>query len=295
MRINNTETFILKSKQIHSGIYHYGFCIYSDSKSKLLVTCNKHGNFKVSPNNHIFKKSGCPECKKKTNINKEKFINLSKKLFGNVYLYKNYRNNRNLMDIYCPIHKWFKQSPQNHIKAGCPKCNKEKMTIIKEERFIKKVNIIHNNFYSYDKFKYVNNYTKSIIICPLHGEFKQEPKVHIKHGCSKCSTSKGESKIIKYLKKNNIKYNYQHRYNGCKNIYTLPFDFYIPKYNLLIEYNGIQHYKEVDIFGGKSYLESVIINDNIKKEYCKNKRIKLLTIPYYFYNNIENHLNYLLF
>jgi len=156
MRINNTETFILKSKQIHSGIYHYGFCIYSDSKSKLPLTCNKHG-------------------------------------------------------------------------------------------------------------------------------------------CSKCSTSKGESKIIKYLKKNNIKYDYQHRYNGCKNIYILPFDFYIPKYNLMIEFNGIQHYKEVDIFGGKSYLESVIINDNIKKEYCKNKHIKLLTIPYYFYNNIEDYLNYLLF
>lgn len=73
------------------------------------------------------------------------------------------------------------------------------------ESFIEKANKKYNNFFDYSKFNYVNAKTKSIIICPKHGEFEQNPDKHLngKYGCEKCAnegrkiTSKG---IIRYKK-----------------------------------------------------------------------------------------------
>lgn len=58
-----TEDFIKKAKEIHKDLYDYSETVYHNDKSKIEVNCKKHGLFKVSPNNHLFKKSGCPKCK----------------------------------------------------------------------------------------------------------------------------------------------------------------------------------------------------------------------------------------
>jgi len=58
-------------------------------------------------------------------------------------------------------------------------------------------------------------------------------------GCPTWNESKGERKIKIFLKDNNIKFISQKRFNNCRNKYTLPFDFYLPEYNICIEYNGI--------------------------------------------------------
>ena len=60
----------------------------------------------------------------------------------------------------------------------------------------------------------------------------------------------------------------------------LPFDFYLFKYNILIEYQGEQHYKPRKKFGGEEGFKNTVIRDNIKKQYCKNNNIKLIEIPY---------------
>lgn len=79
----------------------------------------------------------------------------------------------------------------------------------------------------------------------------------------------------------------------------LSYDFYLPKYNLLIEYQGIQHEKPID-FSGKN--KNVAIekfkkqkeHDKRKNNYAKQNNIDLLEIWYYDFDNIENILkNYL--
>lgn len=60
----------------------------------------------------------------------------------------------------------------------------------------------------------------------------------------------------------------------------MKFDFYIPSKNLCIEFNGLQHYKPVDFFGGEFYYNEIIKRDKIKEEYCLSNNIKLLTIKY---------------
>lgn len=113
------------------------------------------------------------------------------------------------------------------------------------------------------------------------------------NGCPECNnhSSKGEDKIRKYLKSTNIDFIEQYKFKNCKNVNPLPFDFYVPSLNLTIEYDGEQHYKPVDFFGGEEGFLYRQQNDKIKTQYCKDNNIKLIRIPYTEFNNIENILN----
>ncbi len=87
------------------------------------------------------------------------------------------------------------------------------------------------------------------------------------------------------LKENNFKYIPQYTYEDCKNKYVLRFDFaLVDEKNhpyQLIEVDGQQHYYPVELFGGKEGFEETIKRDIIKNEYCKQKNIPLLRLPYY--------------
>jgi len=68
--------------------------------------------------------------------------------------------------------------------------------------------------------------------------------------------------------------------HGCKSINHSPFDFYLPNLNMCIEYDGIQHFKSVDFFGGDEEFKKRKLHDNIKTQYCKDVNIILLRISY---------------
>jgi hypothetical protein len=91
------------------------------------------------------------------------------------------------------------------------------------------------------------------------------------------------------LNKNNINYIFQHQVK-IGNSYHY-YDFYLPKHNIIIEYNGMQHYKPIKFFGGQKGFDYLKERDNIKKEYCQNQNIKLIIISYK--DNIEETLNQL--
>ena len=104
-----------------------------------------------------------------------------------------------------------------------------------------------------------------------------------------CVSSKGEEKIIEILLNNNIDFETQKTFESCR--YDLgwkaKFDFYLPKYNLLIEYDGIQHFKETSFSqNDKDNLRTRQERDNIKNQWCKENNIPLIRIPYTHYNNL---------
>lgn len=92
--------------------------------------------------------------------------------------------------------------------------------------------------------------------------------------------SSGESKILLYLQENNIAYVSQKSFPDCKLVNPLHFDFYLPEQNLLIEYNGRQHYETIDFFGGAKAYFKTVQKDQIKMNFAKERRIDLLIIPY---------------
>lgn len=189
---------------------------------------------------------------------------------------------------------------------GCPKCGNKKISEIKrfnKEQFIEKAIKIHGNKYNYSNIKYKNARTKIDIICPVHGNFKQIAQNHLSnHGCPKCESSKGEQKISNYLINRNIKFNFQYIFKDCKNKRTLPFDFYLPKYNTCIEYDGEHHFKLVlyGVVNDKNKDKAVNaykkrkINDDIKIRYCKLNNINLIRINFKDINNVEKILTKLI-
>ena len=97
--------------------------------------------------------------------------------------------------------------------------------------------------------------------------------------------SKWEEFIYNYLSSLKLKFEEQKRFKNCKNSKgsdMLPFDFYIPKYNLLIEYDGLHHFEPVSGWGGEEKFVKTKENDNIKDKYCRINKIHLLRIPFYF-------------
>lgn len=98
-------------------------------------------------------------------------------------------------------HGEFWQEANSHLYHGkrCPKCHGcfKKTT----EQFIKEAKKIHGNKYDYSKFEYQGNKKPGIIICPIHGEFMQQPVHHIqqKSGCPKCNL--GTKGIVKSIDK----------------------------------------------------------------------------------------------
>lgn len=110
------------------------------------------------------------------------------------------------------------------------------------------------------------------------------------YGCPKCKSSKGEKMVSDTLLKFGVYFLSQHRFSDCRRTKPLPFDFYLPNHNLCIEYHGEQHYKPSSYFGGIDSFEYRIENDKIKLNYCNNKKINILVIPYWEYSNIEKIL-----
>lgn len=125
----------------------------------------------------------------------------------------------------------------------------------------------------------VNKHGEKMYLCQCEcGNFITVSSGHLSNGDTKscgCMYSRGEAEIRKWLQEHNIKYIEQKTYSDLKLIKPLKFDFYLSDYNVLIEYQGIQHYNNSDF--GRQQRE---ITDKMKKEYCYVNNIELYEIKY---------------
>jgi len=94
------------------------------------------------------------------------------------------------------------------------------------------------------------------------------------------NTSTGELDIKRYLIDNGVHFKQQMSFNECRYIRPLRFDFWLPEYNICIEYDGVQHFKPVNHFGGNNSLELYKKKDKIKDDWCDDMNIKLIRIKY---------------
>lgn len=79
---------------------------------------------------------------------------------------------------------------------------------------------------------------------------------------------------------NEINFEQQKIFDGCKDKRKLSFDFYLPEYNICIEYDGIQHYESIEYWGGHKNFNYIKKHDQIKTDFCENNNIKLIRIKY---------------
>lgn len=293
-----TEVFIERAKTVHQDLYDYSLVNYINKYTKVKIKCNGCGAiFDQEAGSHL-KGCGCKSCGnikkgKSRRSSTETFIEKSKKIHSDKFDYSvtDYTTKRNKVSIRCIKHDLiFGQLPDNHLKRSlcCPKCVEEFEMPVRytKEHFISAAQSIHKNEnYDYSKTEYLGTTNKTIITCPKsgHGEFLQSYDCHVnkKQGCPKCCSSKGEKQIRDFLLENNIAFEEQKTFSDCRHKGLLKFDFYLPDLNTCIEFNGRQHYEQIDFFGDESSFEDAVFRDQIKHNYCIANSIKLITIPHY--------------
>lgn len=257
----------------------------------------------ITPSNAL-KGCGCPKCRSEKIIvqnafTHETYVNELKLVNPNIIVIGRYINMKTPILHKCLIHneEWTTTPGSTLQGCGCPVCRSEKISekLTKtHEEYTKELKIINPNVIAVER--YVDCHTPILHKCLIDGNewYITPSNILSGYGCPQCNQSKGEKMIRLWLDENNINYIPQYKFDDCRDIRPLPFDFYLPDYNKCVEYDGMQHFKPVDFFGGQEYFEYTVKHDNIKNKYCENNGIYLLRIPY-FIKNVEEELNNFLF
>lgn len=191
------KEFIDKASTIHGNKYDYSNIpeIMEYYNERVTLTCPVHGDFTITPYLHLEKKRGCAKCNFR-GLSTEEWVERFKGVHGDRYDYSKfqYKGNDVKSTIICKKHGEFQQAPKQHLNGrGCPKCKLDKLHDLNcktTEQFIEEAHAIHGDKYDYSKVEYINNYTPVCIICPIHGEFWQQPSTHLcqRSGCRECAT-----------------------------------------------------------------------------------------------------------
>ena len=192
--------------------------------------------------------------------------------------------------------------PNNVLNGqGCKLCGSEKIhdKLVKSQSvYIKDLHDMH------PEIEFIGDYittdTPALHRCKIcNYSWKVRPSTLLRKdiisGCPNCSATLMERSIQYFLQEHNIDYVFQKSFADCKYKKQLSFDFYLPTYHMCIEADGEQHYMPICFNGiSKKQANKKLIEqnkkDNIKNEYCRDNKIKLLRIPYWDFDNIENIL-----
>lgn len=283
-----TQDYIILCKEKHGNRYDYSKINYTGSDNNIIVICPEHGEITITAKQFLKSKYGCFYCggtkKLTTPMVLKKLINIH----GNNYDYTKlkYINRQTKFTVICKLHGEFKILADNHLSGqGCPKCRYIKSAKSKrrtKEELVKLFMKIHGNKYIYSNVKQHKNSNSQIeIICPNHGVFSQPVHRHLSgHGCPGCNESHGEKKIRIWLEERKIDFKREMKFPNCINPntgYSLRFDFYLPKINTCIEFDGRQHHENTGFHEDVSVLQ---YRDKIKRTYCNQNKIGLIRITY---------------
>lgn len=218
-------------------------------------------------------------------MDQKEFLERSKLIHENRYDYSKvlFFKTKKKVIIVCSIHGGFEQRADTHMEGrGCVKCQKANpKPALTQEEFIKKSKEVHGEKYDYSESIYQKSSSPTLIICPKHGLFSQKAGSHLAgHGCSHCGQNNLlENKLFNFLKESfpSEKIIQQAKFSwlGMKSL-----DIYFPNLNIAIEYQGKQHYKPIEFFGGQERFEYQKDSDKIKISLCEKNNIKLIHFSY---------------
>lgn len=276
---------------------------YINADTPILHYCIAHGIFWGTTPSRALQGAGCQECKleKFRKIRCKTHEQYVKEVFAinpDIIVIGEYIDAIAPIKHYCKKHNiHWNASPDSVLHDhGCLKCGGEK---IRAKKIKSHTEYVNDLFTVNPNIEVLEEYKGAFVAiwhrCKIDGyEWLAKPaNILFGKGCPQCNESKGERQTRQWLEKHNIKYEYQKPFDDCKDIKALPFDFYLPEYNICIEYDGEQHFRPVK-FDGKDdkiaieQFERTKYHDVIKTKYCKDNDICLLRIPYF--KNIEEEL-----
>lgn len=292
------------------------YCINRGSDKKVWIKCTKtdyHGSYKISCNN-FYNNKRCPYCCNQKVHPKDSFGQWLIDTYGNNALDK-YWSDKNTIDPFTIAPAggkkvWIKCQEKDYHGSyeticssftrgdRCPYCTNQKIHTLdsfgslypEKAKYWSKKNkkspyevapCSSNKYWFYCKD--CGNEFQTALHC-LIGQNRSMK-------CLNCNSSKGEQKINNWLKENDIDFIPQKEFEGLLGTggKNLSYDFYLPSYNLLIEYQGEFHDGTAQLQTKEDFKRQQE-HDKRKFNYAKNNNINLLEIWYYDYNNIENIL-----
>lgn len=182
----------------------------------------------------------------------------------------------------------FQRTPSTWLQKSCPQCGRHNNMYSVEQR-----QKMVDDIFGVGEFQVLSTgcATQQFVVKHKCGFVRKTQFSNFirSTGCPKCTEtmSKGERRIVNFLMAHDIQYIAQMKMGETKQ----SFDFFIPHLNVAIEYNGEQHYKPIETFGGKERFIQQQQYDKKKVEYCKEHNITLKIISYKEYDLIEDILN----
>lgn len=236
--------------------------------------CGVSGSGKAK---YFLKRHKCKYCSRKKNLvfDKDKHKNIEiVSVNGTIVTYKCLKCNS--------IHT-IRKDYANNLGSECNKCHRE-------GNFANKVYAKYNGEYKYVS-GYINDKTNVIL---HHNKCNKDFLIRPSHflydnaTCTKCAEYKNEKIVEEYLKSLNIPYEKQKTFPDCRDKQKLLFDFYLPAKNLIIEYDGEQHFYPVF---GDDIFKITCKHDDIKNKFCIDNNINIIRIPYWMKKNITEIVN----
>lgn len=284
----NTETFKNKMLQVDSSIEIIGD--YKGSHTKIWWKCKVCLTQYETKPNQLLNGNGCKKCRYKKQSERQtkttqqykdevfELVGVEYEILGEyVHTDIDIKMKHNICG------EEFESKPHNFLSGSrCPKCNggvrKKTTEYYKDE--IKE--LVGDEYEFLDEYK--GNNKKSRYKHKECGRVFVTTPNSFRYQTTRCPhcylSSKGESRIKDLLENLSIEFIQQKTFDDLRHRSKLRFDFYIPSLNLCIEYDGKQHFKPVEIFGGLEEFELTKKRDAIKNQFCKEKNIHLLRIPY---------------
>lgn len=262
---------------------------YYDSLTSVKVRCNICNNkWMIIPRNALAA-CGCSKCaydKKKIS-----YIDFKEKLKGkkcDIECIGDYEDYMKTTLFKCNDCGYIWETiPQRITDSiyGCPRCAKKisgKEKRYSHKEFMEKFSSVTNSIELLEE--YTTMTTKIQVKCKKCSNIwtTTPNRLMVGHGCPKCNKSNGENIIAVFLQDKKIPFVDQKKFENLIGLGQKPlsYDFYICTYNLLIEYQGEQHYRPVEYFGGIEQFKIQQEHDRRKREYAQNNNINLLEIRY---------------
>lgn len=295
------EELFDKLAKIHNGVYKYPQKIYENNRTKINIECTICGNVFTQTIGQHLTGCGCPHCANAKNADRcrstiQEFIKKVQNIYGDQIGFDKteYKGATQKTWFFCKkCQRYFLQTPASLLSGhACQFCGRaagmEKRSI-KPSAIIDRLVELYGDDFTYYKEKITRINRKAPFTCKhCKKTFYATPKqLLMGNGCPKCKRSRGERFISKWLKENNINFIEQKSFSDCRDKQPLPFDFFLPDYNMCIEFQGPQHFNAHFFITrtkskekGNELFETQKRHDQIKKDYCKKNGIQLREIKY---------------
>jgi very-short-patch-repair endonuclease len=290
IRTEKKTAFLAAATAKYGDKYDYSAMRFRDMTTKVTINCNMHGRFRQEPWRHLQSVAGCLKCGWQStgsslSLTQDQFKAKVASVFGNeLDLSKvKYTNNRTRVTVGCRKHGDFQIPPEKLMAGkGCQTCaiesRNDKLRMSLDE-FRSKAVIVHGDRYDYSDSYYDPDSGKWLVSCKSHGPWLVSSSNHISRasGCPKCPVSIGHEFIRAVLIDHGIQFEEEKRFKGLPGY---RFDFSVTDDQLLIEYDGIQHFQAVDLFGGPEALTKTRKRDRKKNDWARLNGYRLLRIRF---------------